>query len=170
MKSPAPSTLQPFNPSTLRLLIAIPLCASIIVLAITRSLQRRTDANWRECEACVRAAKSLAPYGEALRAYEAAKARLLKSEPLAKVPELPLGVPPAGRAREIGSAIDGYMSVRDDFVWPSLKTGQAFAVLEAFASAKAWRIAKVGLKAMPDGENSSLRVTIESVVPEGSLE
>ena len=165
MKSPNPSTLQPFNPLTLRLLIAIPLCASLIVLAITRSLQRRTDANWRECEACARTVESLAPYLKSVRAYEAAKARLLKSEPLAKVPELPLGVPPAGRATERGTAKDGFVSVSEKYSWPSLKTGQAFAVLESFASATPWRIAAVNLKALPDGVNSSLAVTLECAVP-----
>ena len=109
------------NPPTLRLLIAVPLCASLIALAITCSLQRRTEANWRECEACVRAAESLAPYLKSVRAYDAAKVRLLKSEPLAKVPELPLGLPPAGRATERGTAKDGFVSVGDKllsvYVW-----------------------------------------------------
>ncbi len=153
------------NPPTLRLLIAVPLCASLIALAITCSLQRRTEANWRECEACVRAAESLAPYLKSVRAYDAAKARLLKSEPLAKVPELPLGVPPAGRATERGTAKDGFASVSEKFSWPSLKTGQAFAVLESFASASPWRIATLNLKALPDGVNSSLSVTLECAVP-----
>ncbi len=161
------SKRQAFN---LRLAIAIPLCASLVVLVAAHMLHQRAKANWRECAACERTAESLAPYLDSVQAYEAVKARLRETEQLVNPPEPPMGVPPAGRAREIGEAIDGFQSVRDDFVWPSLKTGQAFAVLEAFASAKAWRIAKVSLKAMPDGENSSLRVTIESVVPEDSLE
>ena len=165
MKSPAPSTLQPFNPSTLRLLIAIPLCASLIVLAITRSLQRRTDANWRECEACARTVESLSPHLKSVRAYEAAKARLRETGPRAKVPEIPLGIPPAGRATERGTAKDGFVAVNEKFSWPSLKTGQAFAILESFASASPWRIATVNLKAFPDGVNSSLSVTLECAVP-----
>ena len=153
------------NSSTLRLLVVIPLCASVIVLAITRSLQRRTEANWRECEACARTAESLVPYLKSVRAYEAAKARLRETGPLAKVPEIPMGVPPAGRATERGTAKDGFASVSEKFSWPTLKTGQAFAVLESFASASPWRISAVNLKALPDGVNSSLSVTLECAVP-----
>ena len=153
------------NRSTLRLLFAIPLCASLIVLAITRALQRRTEVNWRECEACARAADSLTPYLESVRAYDDAKARLRETGPLAKAPELPLGVPPAGRATERGTPKDGFVPVSEKYTWPSLMTGQAFAVLDSFASANPWRIAAVNLKALPDGENSSLSVTLECAVP-----
>ena len=162
------SKRQAFN---LRLALAIPLCASLVVLVAARLLHQRTKANWRECGACARTAESLAPYLDFVQAYEAVKARLHEAGPISKVPEPPLGLPQAGRATEHGTAIDGFASVRETFSWPSLKTGQAFAVLEAFASAKAWRIAKVSLKAMPDGENSSLSVTLECVEPaEGQRE
>lgn len=153
------------TPSTFRLLIAIPLCASLLVLAVTRSLQRRTEANWRECRACAQAAESLGPFLKAVHAYDAAKAQLRETGPLAKVPELPMGVPPAGRATERGTAKDGFVSVSEKFSWPSLKTGQAFAVLESFSSASPWRIASVNLKVLPDGVNSSLSVTLECAVP-----
>ena len=156
------SNRQSFNPL---IALAIPLCASLIALAIARSLERRAEANRGECAACARAAESLAPYLAKAKAYETAKARLRDAGPIAKAPEPPLGVPPAERATERGTPMDGFASVRETFSWPSLKTGQAFAVLESFSSASPWRIATMRLKALPDGENASLSVTLEGVEP-----
>ncbi len=147
------------------LVYAIPLAACTVLGAATLTLLRRCKDNWRECAACSRAAESLAPYLETVRAYDAVKARLRETGPHAKVPEIPLGVPPAGRATERGTAKDGFVPVSEKFSWPSLKTGQAFAVLESFASASPWRIAELSLSALPDGENASLSVTLECAVP-----
>jgi hypothetical protein len=155
------SNRHPFNSSTLRLAIAIPLVATVLFGAGTRMLLRRSRDNWRECALCAQAAESLSPYLEKVRAYDAAKTRLRDAGSTASVPEFPLGIPPAERATERGTAIDGFVSVRESFSWQSLKTGQACAVLESFSSASSWRIAAVRLRALPDGENASLSVTLE---------
>ena len=160
------SNRRPFNPSTLRLVIAIPLIATVLFGATTRMLLRRSNDNWRECALCAQAAESLSPHLKAVRAYDAAKARLRDAGSIAKVPEPPLGIPQAGRGTERGTAIDGFVSARETSSWPSLKTGQAFAVLESFSTAKPWRIAAVRLKALPDGENASLSVTLECAEPD----
>ncbi len=160
-----PSTIQPFNPSTLRMAIAIPLIACVLFGAAARILVRRSKDNWRECEVCAQAAESLSPYLNAVRAYNTAKVHLREAASSAKVPATPLAVPQAERTTERGTAIDGFVAVHETFSWQSLKTGQAFAVLESFSSASAWRIAAVRLKALPDGENASLFVTLEGVEP-----
>ncbi len=163
--SSSPSTLQPFNHSTIRMAIAIPLIACVLFGAAARILVRRSKHNWRECEMCAQAVESLSPSLKAVRAYDAAKARLRETASSGKMPAVPLAVPQAERSTERGTAIDGFVSVRETFSWPSLKTGQAFAVLESFSSASSWRIAAMRLKAMPDGENASLSVTLEGVEP-----
>ncbi len=168
MKNRSPSnhaTLQPFTRSTLRMAVAIPLIACVLFGSAARMLVQRAKSNWRECAACAQATQSLSPYLKAVRAYDAAKARLRDAESSAKIPETPLGVPQAERTTERGAAIDGFVSVRESFSWQSLKTGQAFAVLESFSAASAWRIAAMRLKALPDGENASLSVTLEGVEP-----
>ena len=148
-----------------------PLCASLAMLALTGTIQRRAESNLRECALCAQAAESLVPYLETVGAYEAAKARLHNAVSVAKVPEPRLGVPPAERASDRRTAIDGFVAVRETFSWPSLKTGQAFAVLESFSSASPWRIAAVRLRALPDGDNASLSVTLECAEPaEGGRE
>ena len=156
--------------STIRLAIAVPLCASLALLVAARLLQRRTEANLRECAVCRQSAESIAPYLAEVQAYEAAKAGLDGALTTAKAPEPPMGVPPAERATERGTAIDGFVSVRETFSWQSLKTGQAFAVLESFASASPWRMAALRLRTLPDGENSSLSVTLECVEADGRRE
>jgi hypothetical protein len=160
-----PSTLQPFNSSTLRMAVAIPLIACVLFGVAAHILVQRSTRNWHECEACAQAAATLSPYLTAVRAYDAAKARLRDAGSIAKVPETPLGVPQAERTTERGNAIDGFVSVRETFAWPSLKTGQAFAVLESFSSASQWRLAAMRLKALLDGESASLSVTLEGVEP-----
>ena len=160
-----PSTLQPFNPSTLRMAVTIPLIACALFGAAARILVFRSKNNWRECAACAQAAESLSPYLKAVHAYDATKARLREEESIATLPETPLGLPKAERTTERGTAIDGFVSVRETFSWPELKTGQAFAVLESFSSASSWRIAAMRLKALPNGENASLSVTLEGVEP-----
>ena len=144
----------------------IPLVVCVLFGAATRELLRRAKDNWRECTACARAAESLAPYLETVRAYNDAKARLLASGPV-RPPEPRPGVPPAKRSNERGPVIDGWSGLQETFSWPSLKTGQAFAVLESFTSAEAgpWRIAELNLAALPDGENASLTVRLESAAP-----
>ncbi len=133
----------------------------------THSLLHRSKDNWRVCSACSRAAESLAPYLETVRAYEAVKARLRDAGPLDKALGPRLGVPPAKRSNERGPVIDGWSGLQETFSWPSLNTGQAFAVLESFTSSEAgpWRIAELSLSALPDGENTSLSVRLESAVP-----
>ncbi len=144
----------------------VPLVVCVLFCAATRELLRRAKDNWRECAACARAAESLAPYLEAVRAYDGAKARL-RAAGAVRPPEPPLGVPPAKRSNERGPVIDGWSGLQETFSWPSLKTGQAFAVLESFTSAEAgpWRIAELNMAALPDGENASLSVRLESAVP-----
>lgn len=155
----------PSNSSTLRMAVAVPLIACVLFGAAAHILVGRSKDNWRECAACAQATQSLSPYLKAVHDYGAAKARLREAESDATLPETPLGVPQAERTTERGTAIDGFVSVRESFSWPSLKTGQAFAVLESFSSASSWRIAAMRLKAMPDGENASLSVTLEGVEP-----
>ena len=155
----------PSNPSTLRMAVAIPLIACVLFGVAAHILVQRSTRNWHECEACAQAAETLSPYLKAVRAYDAVKARLREAESRATLPEMPLGVPQAERTTERGTAIDGFVSVRETFSWQSLKTGQAFAVLESFSSASSWRIAAMRLKAMPDGESTSLSVTMEGVEP-----
>ncbi len=145
--------------------VAIPLILTLLLLVAARALRQRTAANVRECAACATAAQSLAPYLEQARNYDAVKTRLQEKPVAAVLPELPLGVPPAEHSSERGSSIDGWVAIREFFTWPTLKTGQAFAILEAFSSAKAapWRIAALRLEALPDGENALLSVTLERV-------
>ncbi len=145
--------------------VAIPFIACVLFGAAARILVRRSRGHWRECAACAQATQSLSPYLKAVYDYDAVKARLRDAESIAKIPETPLGVPQAERTTERGTAVDGFVSVRESFSWPSLKTGQAFAVLELFSSASSWRIAAMRLKALPDGENASLSVTLEGVEP-----
>ena len=159
------SNRHPSNPSTIRMAVAIPLVACVLFGAAARILVRRSKDNWSECEACAQATQSLSPYLKAVRAYDTAKERLREVALSEKAPAIPLGVPQAERSTERGTAIDGFASVRETFSWPSLKIGQAFAVLESFSSASAWRIAAMRLKALPDGENASLSVTLEGVKP-----
>lgn len=144
----------------------VPLVVCVILGVATRELSRRAKDNWRECAACARAAESLAPYLETVRAYNDAKARLLAAGSV-RPPEPRPGVPPAKRSNERGPVIDGWSGLQETFSWSSLKTGQAFAVLESFTSAEAgpWRIAELNLAALPDGENASLTVRLESAAP-----
>ena len=145
---------------------SIPLVACAVFCLAALVLLRRSKDNWRECAACARAAESLAPYLETVRAYNDAKARLLAAGPV-RPPEPRPGVPPAKRSNERGPVIDGWSGLQETFSWPSLKTGQAFAVLESFTSAEAapWRIAELNMAALPDGENASLSVRLESAAP-----
>ncbi len=146
-----------------RSLVAVPLLLALLLLGATHVLRQRTAANVRECAACGTAVESLSPYLEKVRAYDAVKARL-RAAAATTVPEPRLGVPSAERATERTGSIDGWLAVRETFSWQSLKTGQAFAVLESFTSAEAgpWRIAELRLAALPDGENASLSVRLES--------
>ena len=150
-----------------RLALVLPLCASAYLLVAARGHLRRAEANRRECAACAHTMESLAPYLAPVRAYETAKARLPRGETVAKAPEPRLGVPPAERASERGKAVDGWVSVRETYSWPALKTGQALAVLESFTSdtCDRWRISSLRLVALPDGENASLAVTLETAEP-----
>ncbi len=145
---------------------SIPLVACAVFCLAALVLLRRSKDNWRECAACARAAESLAPYLETVRAYNDAKARLLAAGPVSP-PEPRPGVPPAKRSNERGPVIDGWSGLQETFSWSSLKTGQAFAVLESFTSAEAgpWRIAELNLAALLDGENASLTVRLESAAP-----
>ena len=145
--------------------IAISIMVWVLLGVATRALVRRSKDTLRECALCAQAAESLAPYLETVRAYDAAKARLRDAGSIAKVPEPPLGVPQAERASERGTAIDDFIAIRETFSWPSLKTGQAFAILESFSASGPWRIAAVRLRALPDGENASLSVTLECAEP-----
>ena len=152
-----------------RLAFALPLCTAALLLVAVRGLLHRAEANRRECAACAHALESLAPFLEEVRAYEDAKAdmRDAGAEP---VPALRLGIPPAERTTSREAAADGWVGVRETFSWATLKTGQAFAVLESFASAKPWRIAAVRLSTLPDGENASLSVTLENAEPQSGRE
>lgn len=155
-----------------RLAFVLPLCLSALLLVAARGHLRRAEANRRECAACAHTLESLAPYLAQVRAYEAAKARLAGNGAAAKTPEPRLGVPPAERASERGKAVDGWVPVRETYSWPSLKTGQALAVLEDFTSdgGSRWRISSLHLAALPDGENASLAVTLETAEPEAAGE
>ena len=150
----------------LRVAVGAPLLLSLALCGAAHSLRQRTAANVRECAACAKAAESLAPYLAQIRAYDAVKSRLRASA--AEIPVPRLGVPPAERATERGAAMDGWVAVRETYSWTSLKTGQAFAVLESFSSAEVapWRMASLRLEALPDGENASLSVTLERAEPE----
>ena len=148
-----------------RLALALPLCASVLLLGAAHGLLRRAEAARRECAACSHALESLSPLLEEVYAYGAVKAALRDAGGGGPAPEPRLGVPPAERATAREAVRDGWVAVRETFSWPSLKTGQAFAVLESFASAEPWRIAALRLAALPDGENASLSVTLESVEP-----
>ena len=152
--------------ASFRLLVAVPLLLALLLCGATHAIRLRTEANVRECAACVQAATSLAPYLEAVRAYDAAKARLQAAGPV-RPPEPRPGVPPAKRFNERGPVLDGWSPLKAEYTWPSLKTGQAFAVLESFTSAEAgpWRIVELSLTALPDGENASLSVRLESAEP-----
>ena len=155
-----------------RLALVLPLCVSAYLLFVARGHLHRAEANKRECAACAHTLESLAPYLAQVRAYEAAKARLAGDGTEAKAPEPRLGVPPAERSSERGKAVDGWVPVRETYSWPSLKTGQALAVLEAFSSngGSRWRISSLRLSALPDGENASLAVTLETAEPEAARE
>ena len=145
-----------------RLAFVLPLAAAVLLLGAAHRLSRRADANIRHCAACMRAARDLAPYIASLRAYEAALARFTAAGGSGATPAMPLGIPPAQRATTRGEAADGWIPVRETFSWPALKTGQAFAVLEAFTAPAAhlWRVDALALRALPDGEQASLDITL----------
>ena len=149
-----------------RLLVAVPLLLALLLHGATHAMRQRMFANVRECVACAQALTSLAPHLEAVRAYDDAKARLRAAGPV-RPPEPRLGVPSAKRFDERGPVLDGWAPLEAKYEWPSLKTGQAFAVLESFTSAEAgpWRLAEFRLAALPDGESASLSVRLESAEP-----
>ncbi len=147
-----------------RLALVLPLCASVLLLVAARAHLHRAEANRRECAACARTLESLMPLLSEVCAYEDVKANM-RDAGAQPTPTPRPGIPPAERATSRAAAVDGWVAVRETFSWSSLKTGQAFAVLESFASANPWRIAAVRLSALPDGENASLSVTLESAEP-----
>ena len=149
-----------------RRLVAVPLLLALLLCGATYAMRQRMFANVRECVACAEVLTSLAPQLEAVRAYDDAKARL-RAAGLVSLPEPRLGIPLAKRSAERGPVLDGWSPFEAKYEWASLKTGQAFAVLESFTSGEAgpWRIAELRLAALPDGENASLSVRLESAEP-----
>lgn len=140
-----------------RTVVLSALCVAILALVVVVRMAAVTDTLRKECSLCAAAAADFAPYVEAVRGYEKAKAMLGRGG--LHPPSPRLGLPPAKISSERAErAVDGWMPWVVTYSWDKLETGQAFAALDSFTSQDASRIYELRLDASQDGV--SLKVTL----------
>lgn len=133
------------------------LCVAVASLVAAARMAAVTDNLRKECSLCAAAAADLAPYVEAARTYEKAKAAFGRDGSHPPAPRL--GLPPAKISGErAGQAFDGWKQWFATYSWDKLEAGQAFAALDSFTAQDALRIYELRLDASQDGV--SLKVTL----------
>ena len=147
----------------------------VVLLFVSAGLFRDARANREKTHRYLDLYASVQEEREQLSRYESEKRRL------AAIPEEKFTeknareiLPGNVRAPDVHSfrkqeAVDGFEGLQVDWQWKSLDKKEAFRILSVFQESenKVWRISNMKLEALPDGENVSLRLLLESAKPVG---